>query len=617
MNVQKLVKQLKHANHIYRTTSTPIMSDEEYDMLIEQLEEMDPDNIFLKEIGGGAGKVKLKYHMGSMNKIKDVKLINKWLAKHPGEKFVISDKLDGSSALLVMDEGIKQLFSRGNGDYGRDISHLIDFLNIPDAKDVKVVRGELVVSKTNFDKDKYSSPRNMANAIMTSKTIDPILASHLEFIVFDSIEPNLAPSEAFPLLMNQGFDIPNLTATHSNELSYDFLYNTLMKHKANTDYEIDGIIVTLDKVNELITTGNPKHSFAYKSNQEGILTEITDIIYKTTKHGKMNPTIMFKPIKINGSTVKAVNGQSGKYIVKHTLNIGSKIKVILSGEVIPYITEIVEHSKEPKLPDTPFTWDNNNVNIYSTELDDSTEYMTRRLVSFFKTLKIDFLSTGLINKLIENKYDTILKIITMTEKDLLSLDGFKETLANKVYHSIHGVINIPIPSDKLMTASLCFKNGFSEKRFNMILKMYPKLLESKVPPSLEELNAIPGFSDIISKQFIENYPHFMTFLDDHPMLKWKRNTKKLVKKYSNQKTELMKTESMLKDKNIVITGFRDESIMTFIEDNGGTITNTVNKKTHMVIVPNEEYKNKKTEKAQELSIPIKTKDMIPHFIIEN
>jgi DNA ligase (NAD+) len=620
MDVQALVKQLTHANHIYRTTSTPIMSDEEYDILIEQLEEMDPDNDFLKEIGTEVGKVKLKYHMGSMNKIKDAKLINQWVAKHPGEKYVISDKLDGSSALLLIEPGIKQLLSRGNGDYGRDISHLIEFLNIPDAKDEKDVRGELVVSKTNFAKykDKYSSPRNMANAIMTSKTIDPLLASHLEFIVFDSIEPNLPPSEAFPLLMNQGFNIPNVTATHSNELSYDFLYNTLMKHKANTDYEIDGIIITLDKVNELTTTGNPKHSFAYKSNQEGILTEITDIIYKTTKHGKLNPTILFKPIKINGSMVKAVNGQSGKYIVKHTLNIGSKIKVILSGEVIPYITEIVEHSNEPKLPDTPFTWDKNNVNIYSTELEDSTEYMTRRLVSFFKTLKIEFLSTGLILKLIENKYDTIHKIITMTEVEFLTLDGFKETLANKVYHSIHGTINVPIPPEKLMTASLCFKNGFSEKRFKMILKMYPHLLESNVPPSLEEMNAIPGFSGIISKQFIENYPHFITFLDDHPMLKWKRNTKKLVKKYLNQKTESMKTESMLKDKNIVITGFRDESIITFIEDNGGTITNTVNKKTHLVIVPDAEYKNKKIEKAQELSIPIKTKEGFIHvYLVSN
>jgi NAD-dependent DNA ligase len=206
----------------------------------------------------------------------------------------------------------------------------------------------------------------------------------------------------------------------------------------------------------------------------------------------------------------------------------------------------------------------------------------------------------------------------MTEDDLLTLDGFKETLANKVYHSIHGVINVPIPPEKLMTASLCFKNGFSEKRFKMILKMYPHLLESNVPPSLEEMNAIPGFSGIISKQFIENYPHFMTFLDDHPMLKWKRNTKKLVKKYLNQKTESMKTESMLKDKNIVITGFRDESIITFIEENGGTITNTVNKKTHLVIVPDAEYKNKKIEKAQELSIPIKTKEEFIHvYLVSN
>ena len=137
--------------------------------MIEILEERDPDNKFLKVIGvevlEPGEKVKLKFHMGSMDKIKNADMIVKWLSKHPGN-YIVSDKLDGNSGMLTLylqqDNKIrKSLYSRGNGTFGRDITHLLEHIYIPPDKvllsmfaELKTkeitVRGELIINNTNF-----------------------------------------------------------------------------------------------------------------------------------------------------------------------------------------------------------------------------------------------------------------------------------------------------------------------------------------------------------------------------------------------------------------------------------------------------------------------------------
>ena len=168
-SIKDLVAFLKKANTAYRNTGKPIVTDDVYDAMIEILEERDPDNKFLQVIGDEVlepgEKVKLKFHMGSMDKIKNADMIVKWLAKHPGN-YIVSDKLDGNSGMLTFylqqDNKIrKSLYSRGNGTFGRDITHLLEHIYIPPDKvllamfaELKTkeitVRGELIINNTNF-----------------------------------------------------------------------------------------------------------------------------------------------------------------------------------------------------------------------------------------------------------------------------------------------------------------------------------------------------------------------------------------------------------------------------------------------------------------------------------
>ena len=98
----------------------------------------------------------------------------------------------------------KSLYSRGNGTYGRDITHLLEHFEIPNDSDLlkmfeklKVseitIRGELIISNTNFKKfsDKYSSPRNFVNSVLNSKDKKAhAQAKFIDYLIFDIIEPN-------------------------------------------------------------------------------------------------------------------------------------------------------------------------------------------------------------------------------------------------------------------------------------------------------------------------------------------------------------------------------------------------------------------------------------------
>ena len=131
--------------------------------------------------------------IGSMNKFKDKHSIENWFKKYDGY-FVVSDKLDGSSALLEFKNGEIKMWSRGNGVEGRDISHLLKYMTIPKLNENITLRGELIISKLNFEKykQKYSNSRSMVNGLLGHNNPSSDLASNLDYVVFEIINDNLS-----------------------------------------------------------------------------------------------------------------------------------------------------------------------------------------------------------------------------------------------------------------------------------------------------------------------------------------------------------------------------------------------------------------------------------------
>ena len=156
-NPTQVATLLREASALYYK-GTPAIADDIFDITRDYLAEKDPQNPVLQEIGAeiapGEKKVPLPYWMGSLDKIReDEKSLVKWKAAYTGS-VVISDKLDGNSALLVYSEKKPhiKMYSRGDGFVGQDISHIIPLIQgIPSYSGIPytnmAVRGELIISK--------------------------------------------------------------------------------------------------------------------------------------------------------------------------------------------------------------------------------------------------------------------------------------------------------------------------------------------------------------------------------------------------------------------------------------------------------------------------------------
>ena len=173
----QLSKMIRDANNAYYCNNTSLLTDNEYDILREFTAEKYPDNEAVKEghtkcnLEIEKNKVKLPYEMWSMDKIKpDTDALKKWKEKYHGP-YVLSGKLDGVSGLYSTEGEKPQLYTRGNGKVGQDISHLIPYLQLPSEKDI-VIRGEFIVPKELFATkyaQKFANPRNFVAGMVNQK----------------------------------------------------------------------------------------------------------------------------------------------------------------------------------------------------------------------------------------------------------------------------------------------------------------------------------------------------------------------------------------------------------------------------------------------------------------
>ena len=598
--IKDIEKILTLASQSYYAGEKPLISDSVYDILIDILEKRDTTNKLVKAIGykSSNDKVLLPYFMGSMNKIKTKEAVKSWLSKYNVEsQFVISDKLDGISALYVNNK----LYTRGNGEYGRDISGIIKYLNLP--KDSKmVVRGELIISKEKFDKNRgtYTSARSMVNGLIALKK-DNSLIELLDYVVFEVIN-NESPYDQLSRAHKEGFKVPNYSLVSYGYISGwnndkdNYLTNALIYYRKHSKYDIDGIIISHNKVYPRIV-GNPKNSIAFKSNNYGKVTIIKDIEWNSSKYGVLIPRIKFEKVDL-GSMVEYCTGFSGKYIFNNCLGPGSKIRVTLSGDVIPYLTEIITPTY-PKMPTIGYRWNSNK--LHCILLEEDSDLSKKKILNFIKGIKIDYLSIGLISKLYDNGYRSINDILGITKAQLLEIDGFKETLSNKIIESIKSVISKPIYLGLLMVASLEFNSGFGLKRIRKILHKYPNIMNIEL--TLDHVTDIDGFHTKTAKQFIDNFDNFKSFLSELDL-----------EYYVKESTTIYENKNIT-HKHFVLTGFRDPTIIEQIEKYGGIIQSDVNMKTDYLIIKDKDSKSGKINKAKIMGVDIMLKDDFSKFII--
>jgi len=601
----QLSSMIKESNKAYHFNKTPLMTDNEYDILKEYIENKFPKSAILQEVGAPIiekNKVKLPYEMASMDKIKpDTGALASWKQKFTGP-YIISCKLDGVSGLYSTEGGVAKLYTRGNGKVGQDVSHLIPYLKFPKFNGDIVVRGEFIIPKNVFHEkyaSKFANPRNLVAGIVNRQTLDEKL-NDLHFVAYEVIVPELKPSLQLQLLIDNGFETVLNRSVMSGNLTNELLSEVLVKWRSEYLYEIDGVIVTDDKVYSR-KSGNPEHAIAFKMvlSEQIAEVKVVDVLWTPSKDGYLKPRVQIEPVHLGGVKIEYATGFNAAFIEQNKIGIGALIQIIRSGDVIPHIRSVTTPAENAKMPDVIYKWNDTHVDIMLEDASTDSTVREKNVTGFFKGIGVDGLSSGNIARIINAGFETVPKVIHMTKADFLKVDGFKEKLATKIYDGIRDKL-ASASLITLMSASNIFGRGFSEKRIELVLEVHPDILTSgeSSAEKIKKISAIKGMASKTSEAFVEKIPDFVAFIEECG-LGSKLNGAPPVAVVENTSHQLYK-------KSVVMTGIRDAKIAEALKTVGANLGSSVSKNTVVVIAKSSDEDTGKALEARKLGIPIMT-----------
>jgi len=633
---QEMEDILNTANKEYYNGESK-MSDEIYDILKESLEKKYPQSSLLQDIGADvtSNKVKLPTHLGSMSKIKpDTGELTKWLTKYPGTK-VLSDKLDGFSLLIDFNSLEPQAYTRGDGRYGQSITWLLKYINIGHLENGRV-RGEVVISKDNWGilkkkYPKYSNPRNLVSGYVGRKQVSDDILQYFDFVAYEyiTIEP-LKSSQQLKILEENGFNV--VYHFSANTVTNNSLSQFLLDRRENSPYEVDGIIVTDNIPHQRPTEKNPKYSIAFKMVLDDQCAEVyvLGITWHPTMYGGLTPVVQVSEVTLDGAKINNVTANNARFVIKNSIGgpfrAGSIVKITRSGGVIPKILKVVKgHPGNPIdcLPHKDkyqYHWDENGVNIVLDNPDENPIVRRKRVEHFFNVLDVPNFKTGMVEKVIENGYDTIPKILNMSRKNLLEMDGVKEKLAEKIYSGIKKKYDKASLVD-LIAGTTLFGKGFGRRKAKPIIENIPNILEIDITDPVQKetlyqkIVSLKGFSDISAQKFISGWGKFKQFYHTLPKIDFKKQSIKkkkiMIKKKSSTKSET-KSDSIHGNRIYVFTGCRaTDDLKEDIIDCGGIIEDRIKKGvTHLVVKDGNYKQTSKVKAAISKGIKIITLDSI-------
>jgi DNA ligase (NAD+) len=610
--IEELRTQLTGYNEAYRKGNA-LISDAAYDTLVDELQLLSPNDPFFERVGISISdedprKQKLPIHMASMNKTKTVEEIFRWLRlKHipEGTLLVITPKFDGLS--FCVDEDTQGAWTRGDGHYGqRSDDHYRAIIgNVPPPAPNPfaglITYGEVLMSRHVFAErwaDTLENPRNTVAGALNNKQPTAIL-SDLAFIRYGIVAKNNSlhtfSSKAQQLeFLNryQPYPVPYQVVS-PHQLSEAFLKDCFARW--NAEYELDGIIIEVNNLQlqahlgRETSTHNPAFARAYKGEFEEVKeTVIVGRTWNVTKQGLLKPVNHIHPVRLDGVTVSNVTGNNAKFVLDMQLGIGSRVKVKRSGMVIPLIVSVVESAPVTDLPEKcpacgsdELGWNESGVELMCLNVDCSGQAL-QRMIAFFTTLEVDHVSEGVCSQFYAAGFDTIHKVLAMSREDMESLDRFGKRKAEIIYNAIHSKLT-HVPLAKLQHATGLFKGLGSRKL--LLLEHF----EQK--PSLADVCAISGFSEISATAYLEAYDKFFAFIQGMPL--------QIAK---TQKSKPLWGE--LSGKSFCFTGIRRADLEKIITEKGGNVASGVSKNLSFLVVKAKGSGSSKEVKATALGIPI-------------
>lgn len=552
------------------------LNDSEYDLFRKKLFELFPNNdYFTKDVIGEKGEIKSKFIMGSLKKFRaDSFNVFKRTIKDT-KKYLLTEKIDGLSILLHYKKGkLIQALTRGDGIYGKDITHKISLImpNIKLDVDNIYMRAEAVMIGDKYKELGFSHPRNGASGIINNKLNKNM--KYITMIIFEIISCN-DPKYNLLDLKDLDMKIPKHMWLKTEDITIDKLTQIYLNWKNDSDYPIDGIVLEPEKyIRENVKL--PSRKLAFKHNFDVQWSIVTDIEWSVGLRGRVTPIVSFEPITFDSRIISKATGHNEIFMNNLQIVPGRRIGIIVANEIIPKIEISDLKQKLPKFEipkKCPYCEGKLIIDKFDGLICENKKcYKVGHAwtINFIKGIGYKGIGEETIKYLDIRNLNDLLKLNMI---EIMKIDGFGNSKAMILDTMLKSYI-INCSPEKIM-GSLGIKN-IKEKTASYIL---------------ENISVNEFLSD--DNDYIKNLIRDKIKkenLKDTLLYKYKyiRKTFKILKDYGyilkkNKKTDLFK------DLSFVLTGesipaFKNRTLAkTFIKKNGGDVKTNVSKKTNYVV----------------------------------
>lgn len=636
--MKSLIEELNNASIAYYT-STPIMSDYDWDKKYEELQMLEnQENIIFTNsptqnvgytVSDKLNDVKLDHLMLSLDKTKSINDLKQFAGN---KQCIVSVKCDGLSTTLKYKHGeLVSAITRGNGYEGTDVlQNVLTIKNIPKKipyDDELIIDGETIIGWDTFNKinesikdtdKKYKHPRNLVSGSLLLLDSKEASQRNMRFIAWRVIK-GFEHKSVYEDLQNAkvcGFEVvPMIIYSNPDK---DSLQGILEKIKDLADVNnipYDGAVIAYDDYDYGESLGKTdkffRHSIAYKYEDQLYETVLKDIEWNTSKTGLINPVAVFEPIDLDGAITTRATLHNISYIKKLSLGIGDRIRVYRSNKVIPKVHDSIDKSNNFTIPDKcPICGGETKI----VKENDSEVLMCMN----------DNCNGKLLGKLCH-----------AVSRNALNIDGLSEATIEKFISlgwldSIKSIYHISDYKCKMYSLE-----GFGKKSVDKLLESIEKSRETTLDRFIYSLS-IPLIGKSASKDiakhfkynfdefyhcFICGYGYFWNLKVDGIGVVASNNIQKFAVTYADKVFELSKeftfkipsesnnTQNTLQGKTFVITGSlekysnRDE-LKSIIESNGGKVSGSVSTKTFALINNDIESSSSKNKKAKSLGVQI-------------
>ncbi len=646
--IDELTKILNDANYNYYVLANSIITDQEYDKYLRELEELEekyPEYSFedspTKRVGGEViDSFKKVYHEKPMLSLSDVFSESEVISfderiKKEGinPQYVCELKIDGLSVSLLYKEGILvRAATRGDGVVGEDITHNAKTIkSIPLSLKEKIdieVRGEIFMSKETLEKlnrerikNNEKPLQNTRNAAAGSiRQLDSKIAAKrsLDSYIYHLPNPEdygiKTHMEALDFMKNLGFKTNpnNRLVNNINEVLEFISEKTDTRDKL--PYDIDGIVIKVNSFeyqNKLgFTAKYPKWATAYKFPAEEVLTKLRDIIFTVGRTGQITPNAVLDPVIVMGSTISRATLHNEDYVIEKDLHIGDIVSIRKAGDVIPEVVEVKKDRRTglekkfvmiDKCPicNSKLVKKGDQVDYYCIN-DHCPSRKIEGLIHFASrdAMNID----GLGDKIVEDFFNfgfikevSDIYLLQSHREDLTRLEGYGDKKITNLIEAIE-------KSKENSLEKLLFGLGISHvgsKTAKILASNYHNM-DNLINASFDSLNSIRDIGDIIAESVVDYFKDERNINIINKLKSFGLNMEYLGKKIIQN--------SFFSGKTFVLTGslilYSREKGKEIIESLGGKTSESVSKKTDYVIVG--DNPGKKYEKALELGINILT-----------